>query len=376
MIALINEELKAFDDLAANFANRELSPRREQSDKYPFAPFSYDDVLEKAHEIGFLGITLSEDLGGIGQGVSALCVILNRICRADASLGTIIFTNTLAHELILKAGGEDLLRDIISSAKKPREVLIAFPAYCDPKELTHLPLTMMGKKGFVLSGNIDYMVLAGIATHALVPSYISGQENYSLFLVKLPGERVKIGEPIFSHGVHACPAADMAFENAEAVLVGQQGQGNACFEDIAGRMHAAAAAMSAGVMRGSFDYALAYCNEREQGGRPISNWSEMKMILANMAVQLNVADMAVSGACNSVEKKTDGWNAYAKAAALHVQEAACHLTTDGVQVLGGYGYMKDYGQEKRFRDAKQLNALLGHAPLRKIRFIEELNSRT
>jgi alkylation response protein AidB-like acyl-CoA dehydrogenase len=100
----------------------------------------------------------------------------------------------------------------------------------------------------------------------------------------------------------------------------------------------------------------------------------MKMILANMFIQVKVADMAVAEACNALEKKMEGWNVYPKAAALFAQDAACNVTTDGIQILGGYGYMKDYGQEKRFRDAKQLNTLLGLSPMRKIEFIDQINA--
>ena len=139
-------------------------------------------------------------------------------------------------------------------------------------------------------------------------------------------------------------------------------------------MHTAAAAMALGIMRSSFEYALAYSNEREQGGWPIVNWSEIKMILAGMAVQMKVADLAVSEACSAIENKIAGWDLFSKAVALHVQEAACQATTDGIQVLGGYGYMKDYGQEKRFRDAQQIKALLGMAPIRKIELIDQMNA--
>ncbi len=372
MMSLHNEEMKSFEDLASSFANKELSPRREVSDRYPFVPFS-SDVLAKAHEVGFLGITLPEDMGGIGQGISALCVILERLCCVDASLGAIIFTTTLSQEIIRRAGGESILKEITSSAGGPRDLLIAFPAYSNPSEHSNLPLATKGKKGYSLSGSVDYLVLGGVAARALIPAKVTGQDGYSFFLVDLLNAKVQIGEPIFSLGVHACPAADIKLNNAEATLIGNEGDGKACFEDTSNMMSAAAAAMSLGVMRGAFEYALAYSNEREQGGWPIVNWTEMKMILADMAIQTNIADMAVGEACHAIENNTNGWSVCAKAAALHVQGSACHVTTDGIQILGGYGYMKDYGQEKRFRDAKQLNTLLGLSPMRKIEFIDQIN---
>ena len=77
-----------------------------------------------------------------------------------------------------------------------------------------------------------------------------------------------------------------------------------------------------------------------------------------------------------MDEETPGWDKDAAAAMIYIQNTACRVTTDGVQILGGYGYMKDYGQEKRFRDAKQLQALLGIAPLKKLSYWKHLYCRT
>ena len=91
-----------------------------------------------------------------------------------------------------------------------------------------------------------------------------------------------------------------------------------------------------------------------------------------MAVAVQNAEMIVGMACHVADARIPGWELCTRAAALQVQKSACDLTTDGIQVLGGVGYMKDYGQEKRFRDAKQIQALLGMAPMKKIRYIESM----
>jgi alkylation response protein AidB-like acyl-CoA dehydrogenase len=369
IVSLLHDELKSFEDLALNFAGKELAHRREASDRYPFIPLD-NTVLAKVQELGFFGITLPENLGGIGQGISTLCVVLESICRTDASLGAIIFTNTFAQEIIKKSGSVELLSGPVSKG-----AMIAFPAYSDPQEHKNLPLGAKGKNGYTLSGSVNYVVLAPFAAHALIPATISGQEGYSFFLVKLSDPKVQKSEPVFSLGVHACPVADLTLNEVEAELVGQEGKGASYFKEAAEMMCIAAASISLGIMRGSFDYALAYSNEREQGGWPIVNWSMIKTILADMAIQVKIGDMAVSGACSAMENKMTGWDFYAKTAALHVQDVACQVTTDGIQVLGGYGYMKDYGQEKRFRDAQQIKTLLGMAPLRKVELLDQINTK-
>jgi alkylation response protein AidB-like acyl-CoA dehydrogenase len=98
------------------------------------------------------------------------------------------------------------------------------------------------------------------------------------------------------------------------------------------------------------------------------------MILGQMAVHVKIADMVVSEAAQAAENQEQHWNLCTRAAALHLSEIACKLTTDGIQCLGGNGYMKDYGQEKRFRDAKHVQAFLGLAPLRKLSMIKDMLS--
>ena len=128
MLTTIKCELKSFEDLAHSFAAKELAANREEHDRYPFGPF-FDSVVTKAYEVGLLGATLPEECGGIGQGISALCIILDHISAADASLGGIIFTNALSQEIMLAAGNKDLLADIMGKAADAKAALIACPSF-------------------------------------------------------------------------------------------------------------------------------------------------------------------------------------------------------------------------------------------------------
>ena len=104
----VSEELEMIDGMARDFASGELVEGREDNDKYPFGPF-FDGVLSKASEVGFFTIALPEELGGATRAVRALCTVLDDVCRADASLGGIIFTNALAQEIITQADDMEAL---------------------------------------------------------------------------------------------------------------------------------------------------------------------------------------------------------------------------------------------------------------------------
>lgn len=361
-------ELKMLDEMAADFAARELVEGREDNDRYPFMPL-FEEVLEKAHEVGFFTLLLPEEAGGGGQGILALSLILDDICRSDASLGGVIFTGALAHEMIVRAKAESLLPPVASGNHSYREAIIAWPSFDNPGETGVLLDAESKGKGYLLSGSIDYVVLAGLCSRALLPARVKGEEGYSLFLVDLTSTGVEISEPVFSLGLHACPACDLTLDGVEASLAGREGEGRDYFEAAADKMCIAAAALAAGVMKGSFNEAFEYANQRRQGGREIVNWSEVRMLLSSMAIKGRVADMLLSEACRAAEADEPGWSLGARAAAIHVQELACDATTDGIQLLGGNGYMKDYGQEKRFRDAKQIQSLLGLTPMKRLNYI-------
>ena len=348
MLTSFQPYLKPFDDLASSFAARELVKKIEEHDKYPFGPF-FSEVLDKAYEVGFLGIVLSEEFGGIGQGIGALCVILDKICQADSSLGGIIFTKAVS----------------------ACEFLVAYPSFCNPGQMVKLPEAKQTGKDFLLTGTLDYLVLGGIASRALVPAKLGDKAGYSFFLVDLSKKGIEKSEPIFSLGLHSCPAVDVVFKSVKAQLIGEEGKGSIYFDEASKKMHVAAGAMNTGIMKGSFNEALAYSKERLQGGCEIINWSEVSMILSNMLVKANVADMCVTQACQAIDQNSKEWGKNCVAAALHIHELACDAVTDGIQVLGGNGYMKDYGQEKRYRDARQIQALLGTAPMKKIAMIRE-----
>ena len=371
MLATIKCELKSFEDLAHSFAAKELAANREANDRYPFGPF-FDSTVAKAYDVGLLGTILPEECGGIGQGMNALCIILDNISAADASLGGIIFTNALSQEIMLSAGCKNLLTGITGQATDAKSALIACPAFCNPAETQTRLTAVKNKESYILNGTVEYVVLGGLAGHALVPARIKEQKGLAFFLINLADKGITKSSPIFSLGLHACPAVDLTLAGVSGTLIGAEQEGSKYFDQASDRMHAAVAAIQCGIMKGSFQEALSYSQERQQGGWEIINWSGLRMLLAQMAMQVKIAEMVVSEAALAVEQQEPEWNICTRAAALHLSEQACKLTTDGIQILGGYGYMKDYGQEKRFRDAKQVQTLLGMAPMRKLGLISSL----
>ncbi len=371
MSAADNNELKLLDNASREFAKKILAPEREENDKFPFGPF-FSHIIDKAFGLDFFHITLPEELGGVGHSLQALCVVLDNICQEDSSLGGIIFTNAYAQQIILAAGAGEMFKGITVDPKNPASSLIACPVLCNPSETTIQVNAVKEGNGYHLSGSVDFVVMGGLAGQALIPAPVQGGKGYTWFMVNLADTTLSKSDPIMSHGLHACPAVDISLRKTAGQPVGEIGQGAVYFEKTAASMQLVAAAMSCGIMKGSFNEALGYCRQRNQGGKKIKEWSEMQMMLANMAIQLQVADMLITRACQAMTNEEKNCQFKVQAAALHVLSSATALATDGIQAMGGVGYMKDFGQEKRFRDAGQIQAFLGNFPAKKIRLIKQI----
>jgi alkylation response protein AidB-like acyl-CoA dehydrogenase len=369
MCASTSQELQLLDTMATEFADSELVPGREECDEFPFKPL-FVDALKKAGGVGFLSIMLPEEMGGADRSMKALCTVLREICRVDASLGGMIFTNALAHEVITNAGALDVIGPPGTGDGDPRETLLAITSFDNPAESGNCATAKLVDGDYLLYGKVEYVVLGGLAGRVLVAAMIEGQEKLSFFLAETGQEEVLIGEPVVSLGLHACPAVDMEFRGAPALLIGKEGEGELYLSQAADRLSVACAAMAAGVMRGSFLTALDYCRERLQGGRQIVDWSQVRIMLADMAVNLKCADLVVEAASTSVDDADSGWQLASRAAPLHVCPIACDMTSVGIQLHGGNGYMHEYGQEKRFRDAQQVGLLLGMPPLRQLSYVQ------
>jgi alkylation response protein AidB-like acyl-CoA dehydrogenase len=365
--SVINSELGMFEETVLDFASRELVDGRQDNDRFPFGTL-FEGVLQKARAVGFFSVTMPDELDGCDMGVTELCVLLESLCRTDASLAAVIFTDTLAKEIVYRSRGFLMLKELMPVVSEYGGSLVAFPSHADSAECVGLVAEPAGEGAFLLSGKADYVVLGGVAGTAVLPARTAAP-GYSFFLVDLAGEGVTASGPVQSLGLHACPAVDMELKGARGLLVGDEGSGATYLSRVRGTMEAAAAAMSLGVMKGSFEEAVSYSRERQQGGREIVNWTEVRRMLARMALKLKAADMIVADACRSAEENVPGWELAARAAALFAGAASVELTDDGIQVLGGNGYMEDYGQEKRFRDAAQIRSLMGMVPVRELELI-------
>ncbi|KQC10129.1 MAG: hypothetical protein APR62_12635 [Smithella sp. SDB] len=363
---IFTEELQAISDMAKNFASKELVAKREENDHYPFGEL-FTETIKNASDVGFYGVNLPAEYGGTGMGYSALSSILENLSMADASMAGIIFTNAAAIEIINQASRDTDCSALYNMLSAKEALPIAFSSFTGIGEME---IPGASEKGEI-TGRINFLCLGGISRYAVLPARESTHgARISYYILDLDKHGIKKSEPVYSLGLHACPGVDVFLEKVPAILIGLSGKGIKYFQSMQSHLSLGAAALSLGILKGSFMEALQYTKDRFQGGRQIINWSEVRMILANMAIEIQAGQSCLAAACNELENGVTEWEKTACAIAIHVAEMACRATVDGVQLLGGNGYMKDYGQEKRMRDAHQAQCLLGMAPVRKMELID------
>lgn len=358
-------ERQAFADLAKEISLKKLAGKREENDRYPFGEL-FTDAIRDAGAVGFYGINLPEGLGGVGMNTGMVAAILEKMSEYDASLAGIVFTNAAALEILSAASSNIEDTAIYRAIEGLGAAPVAFPAYASPDEIE---MPVADANHAALNGALEYLVLGGIAEYAVIPARHMDAKGFSYYLVNLKDGKIGKSGPVVSLGLHACPAVDITLNNAPARLIGAPGDGQGCFRMMRDRMAVCSAAMSLGLMRGSFRDALQYAADRYQGGRQIIDWGQVRMLLANIAIEMKVAESCLAATCREMDCCVPGWEMTAQAAAIHAGELATRSCTDGVQLFGGNGYMKDYPQEKRMRDARQVQGLLGMVPLRKMDYI-------
>jgi len=362
-----NDQAKAINDLACSFAKKELQEHLHEHE-YPYAR-KVTGAIAVAKSTGLFGVNLPTDWGGTGLGASALAGMLESVSAVDAGMAAVLFTHAAALEVISAAAEADgeRCRSVYELVAGPDSVPLAFQSYASPLEI-EIP-QVVGEDRPRLSGRLSLLALGGMARYAVVAGSRPDGGDFSYYLMDLTQDGVTRSGPILTLGLQACQAVDTDFKDVPARLIGAEGRGEVYFRTMQSRMSIPAAAISLGILQGSFREALAYSRQRYQGGRNIVEWSAVRRKLAEMAIQIAVGRSCLSGISSVGDAASPDGEGSAVAAALHLSDMACRGTSEGVQLLGGNGYMKDYGQEKRMRDARQAGALLGMSGLKKMEYI-------
>jgi alkylation response protein AidB-like acyl-CoA dehydrogenase len=351
------EELEEFRTLVRAIAEDKIAPRAAEIDRTDEWP---DDLYDVLVQNELTGVGYPEEYGGSGGGSLAFGVLVEELSRVSAGLALAPAVSKLGVIPLLLAGNEDQRRQMIEGIVHG-QILMSYAltepgAGSDAASLS----TRYERDGdhFVLNGTKRFITGAGVS-HAYVvfatrdPS--EGSKGISAFLVMRDDAGVEFGRKEDKMGIRGSPTREVLLTNARVPverLIGQEGEGFKIALRTLDFSRPLIGAQALGIAQGAFDLAARYATEREQFGRRIADFEAIQFMLADMAMKLEASRLLVYKAlalCDEEDPRMTQWSAMAK---CFTSDSAMAITTDAVQILGGYGYVREYPAERYMRDAK------------------------
>lgn len=354
----LTEEQQMVRDMIKRFAESEIRPRAAELDEKHEHPA---EILKKLGELKMLGVTVPEEFGGGGMDYVSYALSVIEISKACASTGTIVSShNSLYCYPVMAYGTPEQKRKYLYPCASGKSLgcygLTEAGAGSDPAALRTTAdrdgdeWVLNGEKKFITNGNVsDYAVVAAVTEKG------KGYKGISSFIVDLdntPG--FKVGRLEEKMGILASGTAELIFEEARLpsdALLGEEGGGFRQMLTTLDGGRIGIASQAVGIGRAVLEEAAEYAKTREQFGKPIAGFQAIQWKLADMATEIDAAELLTLRA----SWLEDNGKPYEKAAAMakmYASDAAMRASVEGVQILGGYGYCREYPMERHMRDAK------------------------
>ncbi|TET69566.1 MAG: acyl-CoA dehydrogenase [Candidatus Aminicenantes bacterium] len=359
----LTEEQEALKAMAREFAEKEMKPNAAKYDKEEEFP---EDIMKKAFEVGFLTCKIPKKYGGEELNDVDTVVISEELAAGCAGMYTTMMVNALAYTPIILFGTDEQKKKFLT----PHTEKMSFAAFCLTEREAGSDAgalkTTAKKVGseYVINGSKCFISNAGIASLYVVFANSNpdkGMRGISAFIVPRETPGLTIGKVEDKMGQRASNTAEVIFEDVkvpEENLLGKEGIGFIIAMKTLDKTRAPVGAAGVGVARAALQYAIEYAKTRIQFGKPIALFQHIAFQIAQMAMEINAARHLVWHAAWLLDqgKPCGKESAMAKA---YGSDLAMKVTTEALQILGGYGYMKDFPMEKLMRDAKLLQIYEG-----------------
>jgi len=353
----IEQEREMLRGAAKKLAEKVIAPMAEKIDQEAEFP---TDIVGGMGAQGLLGIMLPEDYGGMEGDIPSLCHVAEEIAKVSGACSWIVVIQAMG-TLPLLLGGSKEQKEKYFTGIAEKNSLAAF-ALTEPQygHDANSIKTAFEDKGdtFVVNGKKFFIPHGGVADFYTVFATSDpgkGPEAISAFLIDKDTPGLSFKENPGKLGMCGIPTADLIFGDCEIPkenLLGTQGKGWSIAMDVLNTIRPAIGAQAVGIAQGAIDYAAQYALDRSQFGKSISQFQGLRFMIADMATQTEAARSLVYKVAGMVGEKAENWEMYSAMAKYYASDVAMKVTTDAVQMLGGYGYIKDYPVERMMRDAK------------------------
>ena len=357
MSSELTKEQQEIKDAIHQLAQEKIKPRAIEIDEEAVYPM---DIFKLLSEYGYIGANMPAAYGGAELDLLSFCTIVEEIARVCASSSQVVVVQELGALPIMIAGNkeqkEKFLKPLAEGKKIGAYALTEPGAGSDVSSLS----TRAELKGdhYVLNGSKMFISNGGVAD--LYTVFAKTDKGISVFIVEADTPGFKVGKLEKKMGIKGSPTAQLYLEECHVPkenLIGNEGDGWLIAMKTFDKSRPTVAAQALGIAQGAYDVALDYVQEREQFGKSISKFQTIQFTLADMATQIEAARALVYKAAAKVNELTaTGKNTdltkTSSMAKMYASDVANKVTTEAVQLLGGYGYIQDYVVERMMRDAK------------------------
>ncbi|MEA2683799.1 MAG: hypothetical protein QOK05_2127 [Chloroflexota bacterium] len=330
-----------------------LAARTDREHRYP------EEAIAKAAELGLLGITIPEEYGGGGMGHSAFATLVEEVASVCASTAVIIDVHTsVGMEPILNFGTEAQKQRWLPGLASG-ETIGAF-ALTEPGAGSDAAALRTSARradgGFVLNGTKTFITNLGRAGTYIVMARTGGPgaSGVSAFVVEASAKGLSCGAPFDKMGLHGSPTGELTLDEVfvpEDHLLGGEGRGFTIAMTALDAGRIGISAQAVGLARGALEDATSYVKERHQFGQAVAEFQGIQFMLADLATQVEAARILTYRAAALCDQGLP-FSQEASMAKLFATDTAMKVTTDAVQLLGGYGYIEEFPAARRMRDAK------------------------
>ena len=353
----LTEEQQMLQETVHEFAHKEVKPgasARDESQEFPL------DLMKTCAEMSLLGVAIPEQWGGGGMDTISYCIAIEEISSVCASTGVILsVNNSLVCDPLLAYGTEEqkqrFLIPLASGAKIGCFGLTEPEAGSDAAR--QKSTAVRDGDDYILNGMKIFITNAEVADTSIVfvmTDKEQGVKGITGFIVEQGTPGFSIGQKERKLGINASGTAELLFEDCRVPAsqrLGEEGQGFKIAMKTLDGGRIGIAAQAVGIARGALEEAVRYAKQREQFGKPIGKFEAISWMLADIATEIDGARLLTHRAAYAKDHKPR-FSTEAAMAKLNASEVAMRATTKGIQILGGYGYMKDFPMERFFRDAK------------------------
>ena len=334
-----------------------IAPLAAEVDAHGEFPQESYDALRKAD---FHAVHVPEEFGGAGADALATCIVIEEVARVCASTSLIPAVNKLGTVPLLLSASKDLLRRYLPAVASGEAMFSYALSEAEAGSDAAAMRTTATRDGdsYVLNGAKRWITNAGVSQFYTVMAVTepgAGANGISAFVVEKSDPGFTFGAPERKLGIKGSPTRELYFDNCRIPsdrLVGAEGTGFKTALRTLDHTRVTIAAQAVGIATGALEHATRYAKERRQFGKAIAEFQGIQFMLADMAMKLEAARQLTYAAAAKSERGDADLTFFGAAAKCFASDVAMEVTTDAVQVLGGYGYVKDYPVERMMRDAK------------------------